>query len=419
MPGYRLLSLKKSGRDIIVSVESEGEVEIPACVQCGSADCVRNGRRATTVRDVVDGDLTILLDIQRRRFRCKACGHPFFESLPGILGRRRMTSRLVEHIQTQIFSMPFNALARTLRMDEKSVRNVAEDYFRELERKTQFSTPKVLAVIEVPAAGVPCTLLVDAEEGALVGFVESRTSKQLRNALLAAFGEQPPAQIAFSLDETTPLGVTAAFPKGVRLRLYTPWLMWRIEAQFRIVISGVREWRGNALERRVMASPLEALVDLPFVNKSVVQTSIDASLAAHPRLWPHFSAYMALQDIFLHRSPGEWSGALEQWSAQHPSNVRRPYRWVASLIQHALDATPHVIGPTGADRTHGDLYLVREVLRLYSHKRSLQSIRAMLLYQPDTHRTMLRPDDGVMISATDLHKLSNRLRTQLTGFDSS
>ena len=168
-----------------------------------------------------------------------------------------------------------------------------------------------------------------------------------------------------------------------------------------------------------MASPLEALVDLPFVNKSGGQTSIDASLAAHPRLRPHFSAYMALQDIFLHRRPGEWSGALEQWSVQHPSNVRRPYRWVTSLIQHALDATPHVIGPTGIDRSHGDLYLVREVLRLYSHKRSLQSIRAMLLYQPDTHRTMLRPDDGVMISATDLHKLSNRLRTQLTGFDSS
>ena len=225
MPGYRLLSLKKSGRDIIVSVESEAEDEIPECVQCGSADCVRNGRRATTVRDVVDGDLAILLDIQRRRFRCKACGHPFFESLPGILGRRRMTSRLVEHIQTQIFSMPFNALARTLRIDEKSVRNVAEDYFRELERKTQFPTPKVLAVIEVPAAGAPCTLLVDAEEGALVGFVESRTSKQLPNALLAAFGEQPPAQIACSLDETTLSGVTAAFPKGVRRHLYVPWLM--------------------------------------------------------------------------------------------------------------------------------------------------------------------------------------------------
>ena len=40
MPGYRLLSLKKSGRDIIVSVESEAEDEIPECVQCGSADCV-------------------------------------------------------------------------------------------------------------------------------------------------------------------------------------------------------------------------------------------------------------------------------------------------------------------------------------------------------------------------------------------
>lgn len=419
MPGYRLLSLKKSGRDIIVTVETEADDVIPPCAQCGSANCVRNGCRATTVRDFVNGDLAILLDVQRRRFRCKACGHPFFESLPGVLGRRRMTSRVVEYIQGQVFSMPFSALARILRMDEKSIRNVAEDYFRALEQKAHFATPRVLAVIEVAAAGIPCALLVDASEGALVGFVESRTAKQLRNALLAAFGDHPPAQVACSLDETTLSAVASAFPKGQRLQLYAPWLSWRIEAQFRAVISAVREWRGNALERRVMASPLEALVDLPFVDKSILQTSVDVSLAAHPELRPHFKAYMELQEIFLRCKSSEWNAAIAHWNAQHLGNVRRPYRWIAPLVERALDAVPHSMGLAATGRSHGDLYLVREALRLYSHKRSLQSIRAMLLYQPDTHLSKPRQEDGVMISAADLHNLSNRLRTQLTGFDSS
>lgn len=413
LPGYQLLSFKKSGSDVVVAVSTTDTDAVPDCPRCWRSPCVRNGRRIVTARDVIGNDLPARLEIRRKRFRCKACGHPFFEQLPGVLSHRRMTIRLTERIRASLFSTSYNAIARSLRIDEKSVRNVAEESFAELESTTRFATPRTLLVLELKVAGRKCALLFNLPESAVVGLAPSHTGKQLRGALVSGFDETP-AVVGMSLDEPTLSAAASAFHGRVQLRLYVPWLCWRIESQFRRVIAGIQGWEGNGQERRVLASPFESLVGGPFLDEKALRSTIEEVLEANVTLCPHFEAYQALQTLFLHQPASCWMTGLAEWWELYPNDVRRHYRWLEPMLRRALGVTELTLGTAAHEAIRSDAYPVREQLRLFAQKRSLQSIRALLLLQRDTHLTRNSPAGTINLGA-NAHMLARRLRGQLIG----
>lgn len=66
--------------------------------------------------------------VDLQRFRCGDCGQAFFQELPGMDGKRRMTARCARYIIDQVMARSsLRDVADIIGVDEKTVRNVFDD----------------------------------------------------------------------------------------------------------------------------------------------------------------------------------------------------------------------------------------------------------------------------------------------------
>lgn len=373
------------------------------------------------VMDLLGEDLPVQLDIARRRYRCNACGHPLLEVLPGVESHRRMTTRLVETIQHRLFLEPASVLARKFGLDEKSIRNLGEDYYRSLADNTRIAIPQVLSIAEAEAAGRSAVLLTDATRGTVFELLKKDSSKELRVLLLKLLEPGWPKTLHVGFDGPILDAVAAIVPASTTVLLFTPSLAWRLEAQFRAVIANLRGWEGQAvtIERRVVGSAYEGLVDLPPVGEELLRTTVEEVLAGWPEVRTHWMAYRDLQALIA-QPPERWLADLAAWNGVYPNAVRRPYRWLEPLLHRALGVSSQVVAGALADPHHrARLYLVRELLRFYSPKRSWQVVHGLVMYQLDLHSHAPAGGEVAVNFGTSLDRLGERLRSQLTGFDPS
>ncbi|CAH2715887.1 hypothetical protein BACCIP111895_03071 [Neobacillus rhizosphaerae] len=75
--------------------------------------------------------------IKRQRYRCRECNETFFETLTDM----DVKNRLIDWIQEASLEKTFTSVADDIGVDEKTVRNIFNDYVVELEAQTDFRTP--------------------------------------------------------------------------------------------------------------------------------------------------------------------------------------------------------------------------------------------------------------------------------------
>lgn len=103
---------------------------LPAsCPKCGSSRRPRRyGNLSSNYRDIpfLGRQVTISVDLQR--FRCADCGQAFFQDLPGMAGKRRMTARCATYVIDQVMARSsLRDVSVIIGVDEKTVRNVFDD----------------------------------------------------------------------------------------------------------------------------------------------------------------------------------------------------------------------------------------------------------------------------------------------------
>jgi len=75
--------------------------------------------------------------IKRQRYRCRECNETFFETLTDM----DVNNRLIDWIQEASLEKTITSVADDIGVDEKTVRNIFNDYVVELEAQTDFRTP--------------------------------------------------------------------------------------------------------------------------------------------------------------------------------------------------------------------------------------------------------------------------------------
>ncbi|MEG6615509.1 helix-turn-helix domain-containing protein [Peptococcaceae bacterium 1198_IL3148] len=103
------------------------------------------------------------LQVNRRRYKCRACGSTFWERLISIDEKRSMTKRLLESIEEQSMSKIFVQVAENVGVDEKTVRNVFKDHVAFKEREYRFEIPKGLGIDEIHIIHSPRLVLTNVE----------------------------------------------------------------------------------------------------------------------------------------------------------------------------------------------------------------------------------------------------------------
>src|SRR5699024_4351811 len=149
LPNFEIHDMKESEYDYRFMVESINS-QPTYCPKCGSVpNFYKHGKREQLFFDLPMHAKRVGLIIKRQRYRCRECEETFFEDLPDVDASRSVTNRLIEWIQQASLEKTFTSVAYDIGVDEKTVRNIFNDYVIELEAETEFRTPKWLGLDEV------------------------------------------------------------------------------------------------------------------------------------------------------------------------------------------------------------------------------------------------------------------------------
>ena len=150
-----------------------------ACPTCGSLAVVKHGTDAQTIRDLPCHGKQVIIEVERIRYRCKACRKTWFEVFPHIDEHRSATTRLIEYVQMHSLTRTFVAIAAECGLDEKTVRNIFQEYIQELERTTHLVTPVVMGIDEVHLLGQPRGIITDVGARKIVEMLPERKKQTI------------------------------------------------------------------------------------------------------------------------------------------------------------------------------------------------------------------------------------------------
>ncbi len=173
-----LLTLNAQDRGDYYQVAAEGCVLPTACPICANA-LYRHGSQPQAYMDTPMHGKRVLIEIDRKRYRCKACGKTLFEPLPAMDSKRLATIRLVQHIERHCLRKTFAELSREVGVDDKTIRHIFDDYVAHLKETVHYETPQVLGIDELKIVGQYRAMLTNIETLGLFDMLPTRNKADL------------------------------------------------------------------------------------------------------------------------------------------------------------------------------------------------------------------------------------------------
>src|SRR5512138_2008169 len=174
LPDYDVVERSQTALEYVFEIRYT--VMPPACPCCGQMlpRLQKFGTMRQEFRDLPIHGKSVNLIVQRQRFRCQECGQTFMNFLPEFDEKRRATKRFVDYVRNKAFSRTFTSIADELSVDEKTIRNIFNDYISGLEQSFVFDTPRWLGVDEITIAGQPRCVLANVEKRTIFDMLINR-----------------------------------------------------------------------------------------------------------------------------------------------------------------------------------------------------------------------------------------------------
>jgi len=145
------------------------------CPKCGAiANLYKHGHKQQLFFDLPMHAKRVGIYVKRQRYKCKECNETFFESLTDMDVNRSVTNRLINWIQQASLEKTFTSVAYDIGVDEKTVRNIFNDYVAELEAETEFRTPRWLGLDEVHLLKNYRFVVTDVENRSVIDILRKR-----------------------------------------------------------------------------------------------------------------------------------------------------------------------------------------------------------------------------------------------------
>ena len=142
--------LNLAGLDVVDFKETDSEYHVRAtpkaisrlCPHCGrSHDTVVHAKRTLVIRDIPSHGKAVVIHLDVSRLKCKPCKQTFTASVPEVDTGREMTERLAKWIGRQSIEYTYAEIAKQVKVDEKTVRNIFDEYVAVLAKGYQRETP--------------------------------------------------------------------------------------------------------------------------------------------------------------------------------------------------------------------------------------------------------------------------------------
>jgi transposase len=202
LPGVVVESSLQEGKTLILSVTKKTKSAV--CPQCGKESHHLHQNQNYLIKDLPMGDKEIILNINRRRFKCKKCRKTFNEELDFVGVRRKYTHRYAENIIKQLINSDVSNVAKNNGLSEEEVYSMLEDIVKTI-LPINVSNLRRLGIDEislVKGQGKFIVVLVDIDSGKLIGLVKERKQVVIEN-VMKMWGEEVLEQIEeVSMDMT-------------------------------------------------------------------------------------------------------------------------------------------------------------------------------------------------------------------------
>ena len=150
--------LNLAGLNVTDFKESETEYHVLAtpvavsrlCPHCGrSNETVSHARRKLVIRDIPAHGKAVVIHLDVPRLKCRPCNQTFTATVPEVDTGREMTERLARWVGRQALEYTYADIAKQIGVNEKTVRNIFDEYVVCLEKQFKRDTPVWLGIDEI------------------------------------------------------------------------------------------------------------------------------------------------------------------------------------------------------------------------------------------------------------------------------
>ncbi|MEH1934429.1 MAG: ISL3 family transposase [Nostoc sp.] len=202
LPEVVVESSIQEGSTLFISVNKK--VKSAVCPHCGTRSEHLHQNQKYLVKDLPMGDKEVILDINRRRFKCKKCRKTFSEKLDFVGTRKTYTHRYAENIVKQVINSNVSSVARNNGLTDEEVNSMIDDVAKNVMPidVTNFRRLGIDEISLVKGQGKFIVVLVDTDSGKLIGLVKERKQIEIEKTM-KKWGEEVLLQIEeVSIDMT-------------------------------------------------------------------------------------------------------------------------------------------------------------------------------------------------------------------------
>lgn len=403
LPSLKTLAVHDKGEFYVV--EAAGRSDWLSCQLCKTGKLYGHGSHEQSFHDTPSHGRPVRVVIQRRRYRCTACGKTQFEPVKDLDGKRQATRRLVEYIRTRSTRETFAALARQVALDEKTIRHIFDDFVEELEARIRFRTPRILGIDEIKVIGDYRAMITNVERRTVFDIRPSRAKADLLPYFRQLRDKDTVEWVAMDMYHVYRQVVKATLP------------------QARIVVDRfhIQRMANDALEklRKQVRKGLSARQRLKLKDERFLllkrQHDLDGKAMAQLLGWfdqfPQLGEAHALKEGFLsiwdQSSRAGAEAACERWRANIPAELAPTFKDLTTAMNNWYDEIfAYFEQPITNAYTESVNRLAKDMNRM-GRGYSFEVIRARMLYDEKARK------DGAVIetvlvdnSAADMERFT-------------
>lgn len=161
------------------------------CTCCGARTKKLHQNNELTIRDLHIGTQPVYLKINRRQMRCEKCGNKFMEELSYVKKKRTYTERLAKKILEEVLNSDIKNVAQRNGVSQQEITTMLKDLGKELNsgKPTNLKRLGIDEIAVVKGQSNYYVVLVDLDQGKLIGLIKKRTEEEV-SKYLEAWGEK-------------------------------------------------------------------------------------------------------------------------------------------------------------------------------------------------------------------------------------
>ena len=180
LPGYKVTDKKMfDGIYLVLFVESESQEAV--CPHCGNLSHKIHQNHYHMIKDLPWNNQDVMLEVNRRQFKCKYCKKPFSETLNFVSKRRRYTKRYANQIVEEVLDRDILSVSQRTDLSEYQIQKILEDMGEELleDKPEGLKDLGIDEIAWVKGQKIYCAVLVNLETHELIGLIKGQTQKDL------------------------------------------------------------------------------------------------------------------------------------------------------------------------------------------------------------------------------------------------